>query len=441
MDKKGFPENFIWGAASASAQIEGGFDEDGRTLSIWDIAPKKKIKNGEDCHVSCDHYHRMKEDVALMKKLGLKAYRFSISWSRVIPEEGVVNQKGLQFYSDLVDELLAAGIEPFVTIYHWDMPVWVYKKGGWLSEKIITLFTSYTETVVNALSDRVTKWFTINEPGCFLMNGYMQGTHAPFKRDYLSLNRLLENCMRSHWEAVRTIRKKAILAPMIGIAFSSGAFVPGDESDKEIENARRLSMEEGPGLMSNRLFMDPLLGKKSVKAYGIYHVKQKMIDAYYEPVDFIGLNIYTSLNYNTWDKSGQKPDPGIPRNSLGWVIDERVMYWNVKFVYEKYRMPIMITENGLAENDIVSLDGRVHDPQRTDFIFRYLTSLLRAINEDIPVLGYLHWSIMDNFEWAEGYEPRFGLIYVDFNTQKRIVKDSGWEFKRIIDCNGKSLLE
>ena len=197
MNSKGFPENFIWGAASASAQIEGAFDEDGRTPSIWDIAPKKKIKNGETCHVSCDHYHHMKEDVQLMKQLGLKTYRFSISWSRIIPEEGAVNQNGLRFYSELVDELLSAGIEPMVTIYHWDMPAWVYKKGGWLSEKIVPLFAEYTKTVVEALSDRVRSWITINEPGCFIMNGYMQGVHAPFKRNYLALSKLTEGTLDS----------------------------------------------------------------------------------------------------------------------------------------------------------------------------------------------------------------------------------------------------
>ena len=441
MNSKGFPENFIWGAASASAQIEGAFDEDGRTPSIWDIAPKKKIKNGETCHVSCDHYHHMKEDVQLMKQLGLKTYRFSISWSRIIPEEGAVNQNGLRFYSELVDELLSAGIEPMVTIYHWDMPAWVYKKGGWLSEKIVPLFAEYTKTVVEALSDRVRSWITINEPGCFIMNGYMQGVHAPFKRNYLALSKLTENFLKAHWTAVKVIREKAVLQPTVGVSFSSGAFVPSDESEQEIEKARRLSVEEGPGLMANRWFMDPILAKKSVRAYGIYHVNQKVIDAYYQPIDYIGLNIYTSFNYNTWGGATQKADPGLPRNSLGWVIDERVMYWNVKFVYDKYHMPVMITENGLAENDVVSLDGRVHDPQRTDFIHRYLTALLRAVNEDIPVLGYLHWSIMDNFEWAEGYDPRFGLVYVDFNTQERIIKDSAWDYKRIIDSNGAVLLK
>ena len=439
MSEKGFPEGFLWGAASASAQLEGGWDEDGRTPSIWDTAPAKKIKYGENCHTACDHYHHWREDVALMQQIGLKAYRFSISWSRVVPEEGKVNEKGLKFYSDLVDALIEAGIEPMVTIYHWDMPVWVYKKGGWLSERIVPLFRDYAKVVVDALSDRVKWWMTINEPGCFIMNGYMQGAHAPFKRNYLALSRLTRNCLLAHAEAVKTIRQYAKVKPMIGVAFSSGAFVPKDETPGEIETARRKSMETSNGLMSNRWWMDPILAGKPVRAYGIYSTREKDMAAIHQPLDFIGLNIYTSFNYATWGKDTEKPRPGMPRNSLGWVIDERVMYWNVRFVYDRYKLPIMITENGLASNDIVSLDGQVHDPQRIDFMHRYLRQLKRASNEGIPLLGYLHWSIMDNFEWAEGYDPRFGLIYTDYNTGRRIVKDSAWDYRTIINENGASL--
>ena len=220
MGKEGFSEGFLWGASSAAAQIEGGWQEDGRTPSIWDIAKPKQIKHGENCHESCDHYHHWKEDVALMKKMGLKAYRFSISWSRVIPEEGKVNPKGIQFYSDLVDELLAAGIEPLVTIFHWDMPVWMLKKGGWLSSKIIPAFQDYTRVAVEALSDRVKWWIVMNEPGCFIMNGYMQGEHAPFKHRYLALSRLTRNCMLAHAEGVKTVRAYAKQPVKIGIAFN-----------------------------------------------------------------------------------------------------------------------------------------------------------------------------------------------------------------------------
>lgn len=438
MEKQGFPKDFLWGAAAASAQIEGGWNEGGRTPSIWDMATEKQVKHGENCHTACDHFHRWKEDVALMKEMGLKSYRFSISWSRVIPEEGKVNPEGLKFYSDLVDALLKAGIEPLVTIFHWDMPLWVYKKGGWLSESIVPLFRDYAKVVVEALSDRVKWWFTINEPGCFIMNGYMQGVHAPFKRDYLALSKLSRNCMLAHAEAVKVLRKYAKQKVMVGAAFSTGAYVPKNEKAEEVEKARRMSTEEGNGLLGNRWWMDPMLLGKPVRAYGIYASHKKDMAAICQPLDFIGLNIYTSYNYADWGSS-EKAAPGTPRNSLGWVIDERCMYWNVRFIYERYKLPIMITENGLAANDTVSLDGAVHDPKRTDFLKRYLGQLKRAASEGVPLLGYQHWSVMDNFEWAEGYDPRFGLIYVDFATGKRTIKDSAWEYKRIIETNGEAL--
>ena len=438
MNQTGFPENFLWGAASAAAQIEGGWNEGGRMPSIWDSAPKKRIKNGEDCHTACDHYHRWREDVALMKELGLKSYRFSISWSRVIPEEGKVNEEGLRFYSDLVDALIAAGIEPLVTIFHWDMPLWVYEKGGWLSESIVPLFRDYTRVVVEALSDRVTWWMTINEPGCFIMNGYLQGVHAPFKRDYLALSKLTRNCMLAHAAAVKTIRQYAKKPPKVGVAFSSGAYVPKSEEEADVEDARKKSVETSNGLMANRWWMDPMVLGKPVRAYGVYSSRQKDMAEIAQPLDFMGLNIYSSMNYGDWGDAERAPS-GTPCNSLGWVIDGRVMYWNVKFIYERYHLPIMITENGLAANDAVSLDGAVHDPNRTDFIRRYLGPLKRAVAEGIPVLGYQHWSIMDNFEWAEGYGPRIGLVYVDYATQQRIVKDSAWEYKKIIETNGADI--
>lgn len=438
MDKSIFPKDFLWGAASAAAQVEGGWNRGGRTPSIWDVAPSRRIRHGENCHDSCGHFHYWKEDIALMKQIGLKSYRFSISWSRVIPEEGKINEEGLKFYSDLVDGLLDAGIEPLVTVFHWDMPLWVYKRGGWMSEKIVSLFGDYTRVVVEALSDRVQWWISMNEPGCFIMNGYLQGVHAPFRRDYLALSKLSRNCMLAHALAVKTIRQYAKRKPKVGIALSTGAYVPEDETDAEVEKARRLSMEEGCGLMSNRWWMDPMLAGKPVRAYGIYASKQKDMGEIHQPLDFVGLNIYTSFNYTDWGADRRQPAPGIARNSLGWVIDERCMYWNVRFVYERYGLPVMITENGLAANDVVSLDGQVHDSQRIDFIRRYLVQLKRAVGEGIPVLGYQHWSVMDNFEWAEGYDPRFGLIFVDYATGRRIIKDSAWEYKRIIESSSES---
>ena len=338
-----------------------------------------------------------------------------------------------------MDTLLKAGIEPMVTVFHWDLPLWVYKKGGWKSAAVVSLFAEYTKVLVETLSDRVTWWMTVNEPGCFIMNGYLQGVHAPFKRDYLALSKLTRNCMLAHAAAVDVIRKYAKRPPKVGAAFSSGAFVPENETPEAIEDARKKSVETGNGLMGNRWWMDPMILGKPVRAYGIYHSDEKDMEKIRREIDFMGLNIYTSFNYADWGKDVQKPKPGMARNSLGWVIDERCMYWNVRFIYERYGLPIMITENGLAANDTVSTDGKVHDPQRADFIRRYLSQLARAIKEGIPVLGYQHWALLDNFEWAEGYDPRFGLVYVDYATQERIVKDSAWEYKKIIESNGAEL--
>lgn len=441
MENAGFPKDFLWGASSAAPQIEGGWQADGRTPSIWDVAPAKKLKNGENCRTTCDHYHRWREDVALMQQMGLRAYRFSVSWSRVMPEEGKVNPAGLKFYSDLVDALLAAGIEPLITIYHWDMPLWVYQKGGWLSKSIIPLFREYTRVVVEALSDRVKWWIPMNEPGCFIMNAYLQGVHAPFRRDYLALSRLTRNCMLAHGEAVKTVRKYAKQPVKVGMAFSTGAYVPDEETPEKIEKARRLSMEIGCGLMGNRWWMDPILAGKPVRAYGIYASSQRDMEQIHQPLDFVGLNIYTPYNYADWGAGKQVPPPGTPKNSLGWVIDARCMYWNVRFVYERYHLPILITENGMSDYDSPSLDGAVHDPKRVDFLIRYLRQLKRAMDEGIPVLGYQHWSIMDNFEWAEGYGPRFGLVYVDFQSGERIPKDSARIYKKIIESNGSVLNE
>ena len=434
----GFSKDFLWGAATSSAQIEGGYLEGGRTESIWDIAPERKIKNGDNCHITCDHYHRMHEDVALMREMGLKSYRFSVSWSRIIPREGEINSEGIKFYSDLIDELIKNGIEPLLTVYHWDMPTWVYKKGGWLSKDIIPLFEEYTKVLVESFSDRVKWWIPMNEPGCFIMNAYMQGIHAPFENKYLALSKLTRNCLLAHAAAIKAIRKYAKQSVKVGIAFSTGAWVPENETPEEIEKARTLSMEKGNGLMGNKWWMDPILAGKPVRAYGIYYTKKRDMAEIYQPLDFIGLNIYTSYNYADWG-GGKKADDSIPKNCLGWAIDPRCMYWNVKFVYEKYRLPIMITENGLAALDKVADDGGIHDEARIDFAKNYLASLKRAADEGAEIIGYQHWSLMDNFEWAEGYEPRFGLIHVDFESGKRTLKDSAYWYKHVIETNGEEI--
>ena len=428
-----FPESFLWGAASAATQVEGAWNEDGKCPSIWDVAGKH-IKNGEDCHTACDHYHRYKEDVALMKELGLKSYRFSVSWCRVMPEKGKVNRKGLEFYQNLVKELRAAGIEPMVTLYHWDLPIWAQNEGGWKNRNIVDWYTAYVKAVVDALSDDVMYWMTFNEPIVFIMSSYIQGQNAPFKKDFLHIKSIIRNYYLAHGRAVKTIRENAKCSPMIGTAMAAGCYVPKDESTAEIEAARKNTFETRNGIFGNALWLDPLI-LGTVPDFMKRALKPDDLSIIRQPMDFIGLNIYQSMSA----AYGEIPVQGTPRTVMGWTMDERVMYWTIRFFHERYQTPLMITENGIANPDWVMGDGKVHDPQRIDFMDRYLSSLKRAVDEGFPVLGYQHWSIMDNFEWTSGYEPRFGLIHVDYATQKRTVKDSGRHYAEIIRTNGANL--
>ena len=423
----GFKKDFLWGAAASSAQIEGGWMDGGRTPSIWDIAPSEKINNGENCLNACAHYYKMREDVALMKKMGLKSYRFSVSWSRIMPKKGEINPEGIKFYSDLIDELIANGIEPLLTVYHWDMPIWVDKEGGWLSESIVPLFAQYTKVLVEAFSDRVKWWMTINEPVLFIKCGYIFGSFAPFKSCPSSYESLTENCISAHFEAVKMIRKYAKQKVNVGVAFSTAAYIPLDETEEDIEKARQLTLNEGDGRDVNRRWMDPIFAGKNLNGMD------------YQPIDFVGLNIYQPFGYV---KDGSEVDASTvitPKNSMGWIVDGRCLYWNVKFIYEEYGLPIMITENGYAGNDVVSEDGKVYDVERENFIKEFLYNLKRAANENVSIIGYQHWSVMDNFEWTAGYEPRFGLIHIDYNTQKRTIKNSANYYKSIIEANGNNL--
>lgn len=433
-----FPKEFLWGAASSSAQVEGAWDADGKTPSIWDVATSKQIKHGENCHIACDHYNRYKEDVAIMKELGLKSYRFSISWPRVVPKKDVINPKGLEFYRNLVEELRSAGIEPMVTLYHWDLPMWAYKEGGWKNSKIIEWFAFYTKPVVDALSDQVQYWITINEPQMFIGQGYITGIQAPFKKSIPSIFSLSKNVLLAHGRAVQVIRENAKTEPKIGVALAASAFIPKDESREALDWAYENTFSEKPAMFGNSWWADPmLLGKapamlkRTLKEADLKQVCQKL--------DFVGVNVYQPFNYDCGWAEGTPNWPGMPRTALGWPIAGDTLYWVVRFFHQRYSLPVMVTENGMANTDFAMLDGKVHDPQRIDFIHRFLSGLKRAVVENIPVLGYQYWSLTDNFEWAEGYDTRFGLVYVDYTTQKRTIKDSGYNYAEIIRTRGKEL--
>ena len=431
-----FPNGFLWGAASAAAQVEGAWNEDGKAPSIWDVADTKHLKHGETCHEACDHYHHWKEDVALMKEMGLKSYRFSVSWPRIMPEKGKVNETGLAFYRDLINELKANGIEPLVTLYHWDLPVWVDKMGGWKSPKIIDLYLEYVKVVVDAFSGDVRYWMTFNEPQVFIMMGYVMGSFAPFRHDVLTFKNHLRHMLLAHGRAVKLIREIAKTPPKIGLAMAATTYIPDGDSPEALQDARVKSFEGRVGEGSNALYADPIcLGKASPMLRRKLSAEDLKIIS--EPMDFIGVNVYQPSNPMI-DKEKYNSD-AMPKNSLGWVIDGRCLYWTIRHYWERYHLPVMVTENGMAGNDAVSEDGKCHDPERVDFLHAFLPGVKQAVEEGIPVLGYQHWSVMDNFEWCEGYGPRFGLIHVDYETQKRTLKDSAYEYARIIRENGENL--
>ncbi len=455
----GFNKDFMWGAATASYQIEGAVDKDGRKPSIWDITSRVpgRIKHNENGDLACDHYNRFKEDVKLFKEMGLKYYRFSLSWSRIIPDgTGEINPQGIKFYNDLINELISAGIEPLVTLFHWDLPYELYLKGGFTNPDFPAWFENYTRVCIEAFSDRVKYWVTLNEPQCFIGLGLSMGKHAPFlKCDNKTVLRALHNTLLGNGKAIDVIRNEAKQKAVIGMAPTGPSFVPKNDSEEEIEKARKetFSILKVP-FFSTSLYMDPvILGDYPKEAYEFFgddmpEIKPGDMDIIHKKLDFYAMNVYYSLaELKDWSNEfmpykknvyNDNEYMGDPRTQMNWGIDEKVLYYSPKFMYERYKLPIIISENGYSGLDLVSMDGKVHDPQRIDFIGRYLKELKKAANE-VPVIGYFYWSAMDNFEWAEGYSPRFGLIYIDYRDQKRILKDSALFYKELIETNGENL--
>lgn len=451
-----FPKNFTWGAATASYQIEGAADAEGKGRSVWDMMCRQpgRVFDGHTGDVAVDHYHRYAEDVGLMRQIGLQAYRFSISWPRVFPEgTGAINDAGLAFYDRLTDALLAAGITPWVTLFHWDYPYALFCRGGWLNPESPRWFADYTVAVVDRLSDRVAHWMTLNEPQCFIGLGHWLGKHAPGER--LGWDEVLlanHHALMAHGLAVQTIRERAKTPPVVGWAPAVALAVPASESAADIEAARRATMEIiAPTHWTNTWYSDPVIfghyPEDGLRAFGSAAPRYRASDfeIMRQPLDFYGANIYNSDVVRA-DASG-KPEPaprepGYPApNMPNWVVEPRGLYWGPRFLAERYHLPIVITENGMSGTDWVSLDGQVHDPQRIDFVARYLRELRRAGRDGVDVRGYFLWSLIDNFEWAEGFQYRFGLIHVDHRTQARTIKDSGHWYRGVIESNGAALPE
>lgn len=451
-----FKKDFLWGAAAASYQIEGAWNTDGKGFSTWDHFAEKKdaVYQGHTGKTACDHYNRYKEDVQLMKEIGLQSYRFSLSWPRIIPEgSGKINEKGLDFYSRLVDELLSKDITPFPTLFHWDYPYELYIRGGWLNPDSSDWFAEYTAAVVEKLSDRVDRWFTMNEPEVFIDLGHVKGVHAPgVKLQLRDTIGMIHNVLLSHGKSVKVIREISKQPSQVGMAPVCNVVIPHSDDEKSIKAAETLmfsaNTEEDFNAWSNSWWLDPVFfghyPAESLKHLGKYLPQdyEKDMEIISEPLDFLGNNHYQG-HYVSTDEQGDtihhEPAPGEALTGFNWRVTPEGLYWGPKFLYERYRKPIIITENGLSSKDWVALDGKVHDPQRIDFTHRYLREYKRAAEDGVDLAGYFHWSIMDNFEWAYGYRERFGLIHVDFLTQKRTIKDSGYWYRDVISSNGSNL--
>ncbi|WP_433973762.1 GH1 family beta-glucosidase [Tunturiibacter lichenicola] len=440
-----FPQGFLWGSATASYQVEGAVNEDGRGPSIWDTFSHTpgKVKNNDTGDVANDHYHRYKEDVQLMKALGLKTYRFSVAWPRVFPQgTGAPNPKGLDFYNRLVDELLANNIQPYCTLYHWDLPQALEDKGGWQSRDTSEAFAAYAGYVAEHLSDRVKYFMTLNEMSSFV-SGYSNGHHAPgLKLAPAGVNQVRHHAVLAHGLGVQAIRAHAKPGTKIGLAENAAAAVPIIETPEHIAAATKAMREMNAGyltvIMEGR-YTDAYLAHAGADAPKFTDADMKAIGT---PVDFVGINIYTPA-YVRADNSpagfAHVPSPeSYPHMMSPWLhVGPEALYWGPKLAAQIWNIKeIYITENGASSTDILTPDGHVYDSDRIMYLRNYLTQLHRGVSEGVPVRGYFLWSLMDNFEWADGYAYRFGIHYVDFATQKRTPKMSAHFYREVIARNG-----
>jgi beta-glucosidase len=431
-----FPPEFLWGAATASYQIEGATREDGRGESIWDrfAATPGKVRSGDSGEIACDFYHRYREDVALMRELGLDAFRFSIAWPRVLPEgRGRVNQAGLDFYDRLVDELLAHEIEPFATLFHWDLPQALEDAGGWPTRAIAEAFVEYADVVVGRLGDRVRRWITHNEPWVHAWIGHAWGHHAPGRTSETDAVAAAHHLLLSHGWAVDAIRRTAPDA-QVGVSLNLAHAYPA--SDRPEDEAAAWQVD-GEG---NRWFLDPvfrgsypadLLARNEIVAP---FVRDGDLEAISAPIDFVGVNNYFRFVVSAGLDAPQiVRDPEAEHTDMGWEVYPDGLRRLLVRVSEEYSpAAIYVTENGAAFGDVRGHDGRVHDPERTAYLDSHIDAVGRALADGAPVSGYFVWSLLDNFEWAYGYSKRFGIVYVDYPTLERVPKDSFYWYRDFI---------
>jgi beta-glucosidase len=464
-----FPKDFLFGAATAAYQIEGAAFEDGRTASIWDAFSRVPgaVIGADNGDVACDHYHRHPQDVALMKELGLETYRFSTSWSRVRPDGGAVNPKGVDFYERLVDELLDAGILPWLTLYHWDMPQALQESGGWTNRDTLSRFLEYAGTMHDALGDRVNVWTTLNEPWCASFLSYTGGEHAPGHTSIAEGLLASHHLLLAHGETVRELRSRDS-SLNLGITLNHTVADPADpRNPADVDAARRVDGQ------FNRWFLDPIHRAeypadivediRAVDAAAVAVFEDAVHDgdlaAIAQRIDTQGVNYYHGdlvagaapavpppSGGPATTRPGRSPYPsdagihaverGLPRTAQNWEVQPEGLTRLLRRVWDEYAQPagvaLYVTENGAAYDDEVSADGQVHDADRAEFLRLHLGAVLDAADAGVDVRGYFYWSLFDNYEWAWGYDKRFGIVRVDYDTQERTVKDSGREYARII---------
>ena len=445
-----FKKDFAWGVATAAYQIEGGAYEADKGLNGWDVgsATAGRIFEGHSGDIGCDHYHRFKEDVAIMKKLGVKAYRFSVNWARLIPEgTGKVSKDGKRFYLALLKELKKAGVEPWITLFHWDYPYSLYLKGGWLNPDSPKWFEAYAKVCAELFGEYCGHFILINEPQVFLGEGHRSGTHAPFlKLSDGEIMKAAHNVLLACGLGEKIIRKTISRPVKIGTAQAYWPALPYTEKDYELAKKDTFDCHKDFG--SVNYYLDPLLFGRYPEEFEAW---QKSCGFGYpasdmqiikSQLDFCGLNTYSG-GYVTEEGGKLKnivPGPNVPKTDMRWNVYPDSLYYGPKYMYERYGLPVVYTENGVALAEWKDLNGQINDDSRIDFIKRYLRSLHRAAQE-IPVEGYFYWSLMDNFEWAEGFSKKFGLVHVDYQTGERTLKKSAHFYKKVIATNGEEIFK
>jgi beta-glucosidase len=440
-----FPQDFLWGAATAAIQIEGATDEDGRGETNWDRFCKEgRTFSGDTPVIACDHYHRYRDDIKLMSELGIKAYRFSIAWARILPEgTGSINQRGLDFYRSLVDELLNAGITPFATLFHWDLPQTLEDKGGWLNRQTIDHYVHYTDIVSRALGDRVKDWGTFNEPQAFGFMGYLWGVAPPGHKDstYAESTQVIHHLLVAHGKAIPVLRANSSGAK-VGITLNMAPVYPASDSETDRAAASRLDDRE------NRWFADPLYkGEYPAERIALLGNAAPKIEAgdmqiISTPMDYLGLNYYTRAHIaddpeaDNLEKIRYVRVPDAEYTDVDWEVYPDGLRVHLLRLARDYPVKeIYVTENGCASADTIDSDGQVHDPLRVSYLRTHFTAMSEAIAQGVPLKGYFAWSLMDNFEWSLGYSKRFGIIYVDYPSQRRIPKDSFAFYQQVIRNN------